>query len=732
MNFLQSFRRLFSRKESATQALMVLNVAGRPVGTPRRYDKFAEEGYQKNVIVYACANLIAGACAQIPWLLYEKGTLRKAKRVEIEKHPFFDLVERPNPYMSESEFMQALITYRLLSGQAYVQAVGPNPSMIKELHLWRPDRTKVIPGTNGYPAAYQYEANGGKIEERVDFISGRSPVLHMKRFHPLNDFYGLSPIEAAMLGIDQHNQAGTWNLQLLLNAGMPSGVIQAEASTTNPMATMSQEQRDRLREELKESFQGSRNAGKPLVLEGGLNWKQMSLAPKDMDWLNAKDTSARDIARAFGVPPMLLGIPGDNTYSNYKEANMAFYEQVVLPEMEQIAAWWTHWLLPAIDPARAGKLVVDFDVDQIDAMAPKRAEIWDQTQKAEFLTINEKRERLGYDEIDGGDELLVTSSQVPLSYATQDPQITEQPADPGQDPNDPGSDIPGENEPGVDTSKPDPAGGKAQRAPAGKLFNLKSQRAKAQEWREANRIRIRYEKRLARQLSALFRAEGAEISAQAGKAHDAHTLEAAALAVVDSNRRKFHVVLEQGMRAVGQEFGLRTLEGLKSAPGAPELKDGSIRFNQIFSDWAHGHAGDQVEGVTKTTKKKIKKAVADWQETGDPLDALTSDLEELYSGFEGKRAETIARTEVQTASNQASLRAAEATGIPNLRKEWIFTADKRTRPQHQLSGGEAVVELDGKFSVGGEALEAPGDPAGSPGNIINCRCTVAFLSEGEE
>jgi HK97 family phage portal protein len=733
MNLLESFRRLFSRKESETRALMVVNTVGRAVGTPRRYDKFAEEGYQKNVIVYACANLIANACAQIPWLLYQKPSSRRGRKVEIESHPFFDLTDRPNPYMSSTEFRVGTVLFRLLAGNAYWQAVGPTPNQINELHLWRPDRTKVVPGANGYPQAYEYEVGGRKLTVPVDFVSGKSPILHLKRFHPLNDFYGLAGIEPAILGIDQHNEAGRWNLSLLQNGARPDSVIKAAASNLNPSASMTPDQRAALKEEILKAYQGARNAGRPMVLEGNMEYEQISLSPKDMDWISAKDTSARDIARAFGVPPMLLGIPGDNTYSNYEQANFAFYEQTVLPELKYLSSWLQLWLIPTLDPKRAGQILVEFDTDAVDALAPKRKMVWEQMEKASWLTPDEKRERTGFSPLpEGGDQLLVPAGMVPLSFAL-DPGMPAEPNPAAQEPNpaaqdpnavDPGLDVPAE--PPQDPNAQDPAG----TAGGAKSFNLKSDRAKYREWREVNRIRMRFEKRLKSQLGVLFKVQGQEVAAAVSNS-SAQELEAAAFAAIDANRRKFHVLIEAMLLQVGNEFGSRTINALKHSRGAPETKDTPIRFQAHFRDWAHQHAGDKIEEITQTTKKQVKRAIEDWQEQGDPISKLSDNLETLHEDFAGPRAETIAITETHTASTRASLQGAKDTGIPNLRKEWIFTHDSKTRPEHRLPANETIVGIDEKFNVAGEQLDAPGDPAGSPGNIIRCRCAVAFLTEGE-
>jgi HK97 family phage portal protein len=164
---------------------------------------------------------------------------------------------------------------------------------------------------------------------------------------------------------------------------------------------LSDAQFERLKSELADQYQGTANAGRPLLLEGGLDWKPMSLTPKDMDFMEAKHSAAREIALAFGVPPMLLAIPGDNTYSNYQEANRVFWRQTVLPLAGRIGAAITQWLSPSFG---AG-LTLAVDTDRIEALAPDRAALWDRVTNAPFLTVNEKRAATGYGALAGGDGL---------------------------------------------------------------------------------------------------------------------------------------------------------------------------------------------------------------------------------------------------------------------------------------------------------------------------------------
>ena len=214
------------------------------------------------------------------------------------------------------------------------------------------------------------------------------PILHVRLFHPTNDHYGMSPIEAAAVAIDIHNTASRWNKALLDNSARPSGALVYSARD----GALSPEQYDRLKRELESGFQGAAQAGRPLLLEGGLDWKAMSLTPKDMDFIEAKHAAAREIALALGVPPMLLAIPGDNTYSNYQEAQRAFWRQTVLPLVNRTAKALSGWLAPAY----GDNLVLRPDLDQIPALMSEREQLWTMLDKATFLTPDEKRAAAGY------------------------------------------------------------------------------------------------------------------------------------------------------------------------------------------------------------------------------------------------------------------------------------------------------------------------------------------------
>jgi len=360
---------------------------GQPVWMERDYVQFAQEAYVKNVIAHRAISMVASAAASIPHILYFKN--RSGTR-ELLTHPVLNLLKRPNPSQSVNDFFGALYQYKMISGNAYMHAVFPTGEPPRELYLLRPDRVQVIAGKGATPAAYRYTVDEKAMDFPVDKLSGRSRVLHLKNFHPTNDWYGLSPIEAAAYSIDQHNQSSHWNQALMQNGARPSGALVVRGEQGG--GVLSEDQYNRIKMQIDEQFSGPANAGRPLLLEGGLEWKEMSLSPKDMDFIQSKNSSARDIALAFGVPPQLLGIPGDNTYSNLQEARVSFWEQTVLPLAANTMDALNHWLLPLFGDG----LELAINTDEILPLAIRNQAIWDRVEKASFLTEDEKRAAVGY------------------------------------------------------------------------------------------------------------------------------------------------------------------------------------------------------------------------------------------------------------------------------------------------------------------------------------------------
>lgn len=335
--------------------------------------------FQSNCVVYRCVRMIAEAGASMPVRL-------QGPDGDAPNHHLVRLLRRPNAQQSGIVFREMLMTHLILFGNAYIEIIYSSQGEAEALYLLHPRCIRLICDNHGWPLYYDYQSAGKKI--RHDVTATPCPLIHLRLTDPENDQEGLGPMHAARLPAEIHSAANQWNKSLFENAARPSGALVYRGQ--DGAARLTDAQFDRLKQELQDNFQGTQNAGRPLLLEGGLDWARISMSPQDMDFIAAKHSAARDIALAFGVPPMLLGIPGDNAYANYAEANRAFWRQTVLPLAMRVLETMGRHLLPDGDYALGPNL------DDVPALADERRALWQRIEKASFLTVNEKRALVGF------------------------------------------------------------------------------------------------------------------------------------------------------------------------------------------------------------------------------------------------------------------------------------------------------------------------------------------------
>lgn len=354
--------------------------------------KVGIEAYSKNVIVYRCVNLIAHSASHVPWVVMKN----KNGSTVLQDHPAYRLLKRPNPEKAGADFFSEVIASKLLFGNAYILLSSFNNMPPREIYLLHSPATELVMHKN-YPVAYRYNSINGEKIYHIDKVTRMSKILHLKNYHPTNKYYGLSCLDPASIAVELHMQATNWNNSLLKNGARPSGALIVKDSN----GYLTDEQFERLQEQLYEKFTGSHNSGKPLLLEGGLDWQEMSINPKDMDFIESKNSAAREIALAFGVPPQLLGINGDNTYSNMQEARLALWEETLIPLLDKLSDALSNWL----SYWYGEEILIDFDRDSISALTEKRENLWAKIASANFMTINEKRAFVGLGPIENGNRL---------------------------------------------------------------------------------------------------------------------------------------------------------------------------------------------------------------------------------------------------------------------------------------------------------------------------------------
>ena len=324
------------------------------------YEAQVREGYGRNAVAQRAVRLVAEGAASAP--------------VEAGDAALGALV-RP-------ALLEAVAVHLLLHGNAFIQLLRDADGAVRELFALRPERVTVEPGADGWPAAYLYRAGGEAT--RVDTAA----VIHLRRLNPLDDHYGLGCLAAAAGAIAIHNAASVWAKALLDNAARPSGALVYDPGDGS---VLSPDQFRRLKEEMDAGFAGAANAGRPMLLEGGLKWQALGLSPADMDFAGTKEAAAREIALAFGVPPMLLGLPGDSTHANYREANRALWRLTILPLLDVVLAGLTAGLGTVFADA-----TLTVDLDRIPALVEDRERLWRMVAGASFISDAEKRQMVGW------------------------------------------------------------------------------------------------------------------------------------------------------------------------------------------------------------------------------------------------------------------------------------------------------------------------------------------------
>ena len=383
--------------------------------SPDRYDIYAKEVYMHNVIGYKSIDEVARAVSSVEWQLFQVD--KNGDKEQVFDHPLNDLIKRPQPYMGFSQLIARATAFLTLNGNTFFEGVslqtGPRKGVPMELYSLRPDRMtiEVTPST-GLIEEYIYRNMGNKVIYPVDVKTQKSSILHIKLFNPLNDWWGMGPTKPASREIDTSNAATTWQKSLLDNMGRPGMIFTFDRILTDT-------QKKEFNAVLDDRVSGAANAGKNLILEDAdiKNVQPYGFTPVEMDFLDSNRELARKIAFAYGVPPQLIGIPGDNTFSNYKEARSAFWENTIFFYLQLYQTEFNNWFFGADNPEN---LVLLFDKDSTPAMAERREKLWERAQKSNFLTVNEKRDLVGFEKVEEGDVILVPGTMVPLGEEIDD------------------------------------------------------------------------------------------------------------------------------------------------------------------------------------------------------------------------------------------------------------------------------------------------------------------------
>lgn len=418
---------MFRKKALPAPGSTAFFVTGLSSTVTRTIKQYASEGYETNPIVYACIARIAEACSSVKLELHR--TDAEGNRVVLNKHKLLDVLKKPNPTQSWTDFIQEMVAWYKIAGEVFILRL-PEKGPAAELYLLDPSAMDVEKDANGsaVPLAYLYGSGEKRKRFPVNAVTGESQVLHIKTFNPSDPFRGLPPLKAAARAVDTHNHGAAWNSNLLLNGARPSGVVEFEKGSPND-AAMSQ-----LREFFKKAWQGVKNAGNVPILTGGAKFTPLSHTPKDMDFKESMGEAAKNTALVLGVPLPLVTMEA-STFANMEAAEERLWIDTVLPLLNMFMASLTNFLLPLYGNTSTATEALGYNSDSVPALEARRERLFKrmgQAIKDSLITPDEARAEAGFEEMGGAAaQLLVAGTMKALDRINDKPDPVT-PADIGK------------------------------------------------------------------------------------------------------------------------------------------------------------------------------------------------------------------------------------------------------------------------------------------------------------
>ena len=666
-------------------------------------------------IVYAAIKMRANNLATVPFRLYSGE--QEGDKEPVDKHPSTDLLRMVNPHWTRGRLMRMTEWALGLWGESFWFINRGTSGRGTPAEIWwaRPDRVRVVPSEDNYIAGFIYEVNGQRIPFSVD------ETIWIPLENPIDEFSGLSPIASGRLGIDTSHAAMLANRQMHVNGARISGVM----SPANPDVTWNADNIHQL-QQMFESLKGATNAHKMAVVSRMAKFEQMTLAPKDAEYLGQLRWSIGVVSRIFSVANELLGDHERATYSNMDQAYKSLWTDAIIPQARFIADELTEKFLPMFG---ANDLFLEPDFSAVSVLQEDQTEI---TQQASVfidrgVPVRKVLQELAPHMLPDNDsdwpwmDLPIWEAKA-QTLALYQPQSTG----PSSDDEPPGS--PGQVAGQQDTVGADDPPRSALALIAGMIeqrrrqIEIGSPEHHARS-RRFNRQVERHEKRFSEALSDMFRRQRDSVVTKLQN-------ERAVRDALDTENVPFdRAEWEQKFRQMGLPFLQDAL-----SDGAYETLDELgvvIDFNldnPATIEWLRDATQKFAEQINETTWNALKDALGKGIDLGESIDQLTERVRDEMSTASQSRARMIARTETVKATNAGGMQAARDSGVVR-RKIWLSALDERVRDSHVAAHGQER-GLDEDFTVGDATGPAPGDMS-SAEESIGCRCTLIWeLDDG--
>ncbi len=345
----------------------------------KQYMELYGDAEYSSVWVYASVKAIAQTVASVPFVFYKDTASGREKLPQ--SHPLVRLFWGVNPVMSRYDFWEASMVYLELTGNCF-WALEKSDSDGLPAEIWplRPDRMRIVPNKEEMVDGYLFSVG----EKNVGY--GRDEMIHVKYFNPLSELWGMSPLGAARQGLLGDFYAVMYNQKFFKQGARPSGVLTTDTQLDD--ASMR-----RLRAEFDQAYSGAERSHRVILLEKGLNWQSVSLAQKDMEFIEQRRLSREEILAVYKVPPIEVGILEHANYANSQTQDKIFWTKGVIPRLKKIEECLNTFLVPRFGSGIFG----EFDLSKVEALRENEVEKSDIATKlvgSDVWTVNEARHRL--------------------------------------------------------------------------------------------------------------------------------------------------------------------------------------------------------------------------------------------------------------------------------------------------------------------------------------------------
>jgi HK97 family phage portal protein len=619
--------------------------------------------YKAQPNVRVCVDFLARNIAQLGLHVYRRKENNDRER--LRDHELALLLDRPLPEkfkVTQYRLLESLMGDLGVYHNAYILKLRQDGKITGLLRI--PPAYMTVEGSL-YPSKYTLNLiTGQQVLDAED-------VMHFWAYNAENAATGLSPLETLRRILAEEHAAGDYRENFWQNSARMSGLIERPATAPE----WSNEARARFKEEFAELYTGGENSGKTAVLEEGMQWKQISFNPRESEYLTGRKLTREECARAFHIPPPLVGILDHATFSNITEQHKMLYTDVLGPWCESIEQDFQLQLLSDFDD-RDG-IYLEFNIQE-----KLQGDFESQTKSLQsaigraWMTPNEGRARMNLPWHEGGDELTV-----PLNV-TLGGQASPNDVDPTK-----GSHLPIPQRKGHEGRKADEDQDEEEPVVVVRTHDPKLRSQFETKWQEL--------------LISTFERQKTTVLARLG----------AQKARVKSDDINAIWNYDRWNEELTKDFTTLSWETVKAwAEKVAAILDITVNY-EVMKYYIENNARIAAEYLNDSTVDQLEEALND----EDPISAV----EEIFLLAAGVRAIAFAVGRVTGLSNFGTYSASRQGG--KTKKTWVVKS-KNPRDSHKSMNGETV-GIRERFSNG---LRWPGDYRGGAEENANCQCELEY------